>query len=50
MELLCDVGHVEPRFGLFGDSFSVGASWCTVCTEHNTGSGIVLDEHDGIAR
>jgi hypothetical protein len=25
MELLGDVGHVEPRFGLFGDSVSVGA-------------------------
>jgi hypothetical protein len=25
MELLCDVGHVESRFGLFGDSVSVGA-------------------------
>ena len=25
MELLGDVGHVESRFGLFGDSFSVGA-------------------------
>jgi hypothetical protein len=27
MEVLCDVGHVEPRFGPFGDSVSVGASW-----------------------
>ena len=25
MELLGDVGHVEPCFGLFGDSVSVGA-------------------------
>jgi hypothetical protein len=25
MELLGVVGHVEPRFGLFGDSVSVGA-------------------------
>ena len=25
MELHCDVGHVESRFGLFGDSASVGA-------------------------
>ena len=24
-ELLGDVGHVEPRFDLFGDSISVGA-------------------------
>jgi hypothetical protein len=25
MELLGEVGHVEPCFGLFGDSVSVGA-------------------------
>jgi hypothetical protein len=25
MELLGDVGHVEPRFGLSADSVSVGA-------------------------
>ena len=25
MELLGDVGHLESRFGLFGDSASVGA-------------------------
>jgi len=25
MELLGDVGHVEPRFDPFGDSVSVGA-------------------------
>jgi hypothetical protein len=25
MKLLGDVGHVEPRFGPFGDSVSVGA-------------------------
>jgi hypothetical protein len=25
MELVGDVGHVEPRFGLFGDSVSVDA-------------------------
>jgi hypothetical protein len=24
-ELLGDVGHVEPRFGLFGDNVSVSA-------------------------
>ena len=27
MELLGDVGHVEPRFDPFGDSVSVGASY-----------------------
>ena len=25
MELICDVGHVESHFGLFGDSVCVGA-------------------------
>ena len=25
MELLCDVGHVESHFGLFGDNVCVGA-------------------------
>jgi hypothetical protein len=25
MELLGDIGHVESRFGVFGDSVSVGA-------------------------
>jgi hypothetical protein len=50
MELVGDVGHVEPRVGLFGDSVSDGASMCTVCAEHNTCSEIVLDAHDGTAR
>jgi hypothetical protein len=45
MELLGDVGHVESRFSLFGDSVSVG-----VCTEHTTGSKIILDAHDGTTR
>jgi hypothetical protein len=27
MELLGDVGHVEPRFGAFGDDVSVGARY-----------------------
>ena len=25
IELICDVGHVESHFGLFGDSVGVGA-------------------------
>ena len=25
MELICDMGHVESHFGLFGDSVRVGA-------------------------
>jgi hypothetical protein len=27
VELLGDVGHVESRFRLFGDSVSIGARW-----------------------
>jgi hypothetical protein len=27
MELLGDVGHLESRFGLFGDGLSVTARW-----------------------
>ena len=50
MELLGDVGHVEPRFDLFGDSVSVGARWCTICAKCNIGSEIVLDALDGTPR
>jgi hypothetical protein len=49
MELLQDVGHVESRFGLFGDSVSVGAR-CLVCAKHNIGSEIILDAPDGSPR
>jgi hypothetical protein len=45
MELLGDVGHLEPRFGPFGYSVRVGArlvrAKCTI------GSEIVLDAADG---
>jgi hypothetical protein len=30
MELLCDMGQVESRFGLFGDSVSFGARYVHV--------------------
>jgi hypothetical protein len=30
-KLLCDVGHVKSRFGLFGDGVSVSARYNTVC-------------------
>jgi hypothetical protein len=50
MELLGDVGLVESRFGLFGDSFSVSASRCTVCAKHTIGSEIILDAPDGTPR
>jgi hypothetical protein len=48
-ELLGDVGLVEHRFGLFGDSVSVRQNRCTVCAEHTTCSKIILDAHDGTA-
>ena len=34
MELLGDVGHVEVRFGPFGDSVSVSEDKCTICAKH----------------
>jgi hypothetical protein len=43
MELLGDLGHVESSFGPFGDSVSVGARWCTVCTKRTIGLEIILD-------
>jgi hypothetical protein len=50
MELLGDMSHVEPRFGLLGDRVSVSARELHGFTEHTTGSEIILDEHDGTAR
>jgi hypothetical protein len=49
MELLGDVGHVEPHFHIIGDSASVGARYM-VCAEHTIDSENILDEHDGTAR
>ena len=46
MGLLGDVGHVEPRFNLFGDSVMLVQDSCTVCTECTIGSKIVLDAPD----
>jgi hypothetical protein len=43
MELLGDVGLVESRFGLFGDSVSVEARLCVVCAKCTIGSEIILD-------
>jgi hypothetical protein len=50
MELLGDLGFMESRFGMFGDSVSVSASRCTVCAKHTIGSEIVLDALDGTPR
>jgi hypothetical protein len=45
MDLLGDVGHVPPCFGLFGDSVLSVQDSCTVCTEHTIALEIVLDAH-----
>jgi hypothetical protein len=50
MELLGDMGHVESRFGLFGDSTNLDASSCLVCAERIIGSKIILDTPDGTPR
>ena len=50
MELIGDVGHVESRFGLFGDNVSLVEDMCMVCAKHTIGSEIVLDACDGIPR
>ena len=50
MELLGDVGHVEPHFDPFRDSVSVVQDRCTVCAECTIGSNIILDAPDGTPR
>ena len=45
-----DVGQVEARFGLFGDSVISTQDRCTVCVECTIGSEIVLDAPDGTPR
>ena len=47
MELLGDVGHVEPHFGPFGDRANLDADRCMVCAEHTLGSEITLDAPNG---
>jgi hypothetical protein len=50
LTLLGDVGHVESRFGLFGDSVSSVHHRCMVCAKHTIGSEIILDAPDGSTR
>jgi hypothetical protein len=50
MELLCDVGHVESRFGLFGDGVSVGARLSHGLRQMYHMLRNHLDAHDGTAR
>jgi hypothetical protein len=46
MKLQGDVGHVESRFGAFGDRLVSVQDRCTVCAKHTVGSEIVLDAPD----
>jgi hypothetical protein len=50
MELLGDMDHVEPRFGLFRDSVSVGARKVHGLRRTYHRLKIILDAHDGTAR
>jgi hypothetical protein len=50
MELVSHVGPVESRFSPLGDSGSVSADRCIVCTEHTIGIEIILDALDGTPR
>jgi hypothetical protein len=42
MELVSDVGHVESRYSLFGDSVSVSARWVHGLHLNTIGIEIVL--------
>jgi hypothetical protein len=50
MELLGDVGHVESRFGLFGDGVSVSARLVHGLRQTYHRLRNHLDAHDGTAR
>jgi hypothetical protein len=50
MELIGDMGLMESRFGLFGDSVGVGQDRCIVCAKHTVGSEIILDAPDSAPR
>ena len=50
MELLGDVGHVEPHSVRLGMVLVLVQDSCTVCAERTIGSEIVLDAPDGTPR
>jgi hypothetical protein len=50
MELLGDVGHVEARFGPFGDSANLDTSNVHGLQECTRGSKIILDARNGTPR
>jgi hypothetical protein len=50
MVVLGDVGHVESRFGQFGEVLVSVQDRCMVCAKHTVGSEIVLDAPDSTPR
>jgi hypothetical protein len=50
MKLLGHVVHVESHFSTFGDMLVLVQDRCTIRAERTTGSEIVLDAHNGVAR
>ena len=50
MELLGDVGHVEPCFDPLEIVLVLVQDRCTVCAKRTIGSEIVLDAPDGTPR
>jgi hypothetical protein len=50
MVLLDDVGQVEARFGLFGDSVNLGARWVHHLCRMYLGNEIILGTLDGTPR
>ena len=50
MEYLCDVGHLESRFFVFGDMLVSVQDRCMVRARHTTGLEIILDAPDGTTR
>jgi hypothetical protein len=50
MELVSDMGRVESRFTMFGDSLVSVQDRYTVCIEHTIGIEILLDALDGTRR
>ena len=46
VELLGDMGHMESRFGLFGDVLVLVQHRCTVYAKHTIGLEIILGARD----
>jgi hypothetical protein len=50
MELLCDIGLVDARFGMFGDIDNLSTHRCTVWDEHAIGLEIIVGTPIGTPR